>query len=98
LFGILSASRDLALRRAMLPERRTGAALRDMQMLSDKLDAGATTRGVDVSLGGLRQDQFVERQIGHRLAQPTVLKLKILKPFHLLDFQATELLSQSIEK
>ena len=44
-FGILSAPRDLALRRAMLPERRTGAALGDMQMHSDMLDAGATTRG-----------------------------------------------------
>jgi hypothetical protein len=29
----------------MLSERRTGAALGDMQMLSDMLDAGATTRG-----------------------------------------------------
>jgi hypothetical protein len=44
-FGILSAPRDLALRRAMLPKRRTAAALGDMQMLSNMLDAGATTRG-----------------------------------------------------
>ena len=44
-FGILSAPLDLALRRAVLPERRTGAALGDMQMGSDMLDAGATTRG-----------------------------------------------------
>jgi hypothetical protein len=44
-FGILSAPRGLALCRAMLPERRTGAALEDLQMRSDMLDAGATTRG-----------------------------------------------------
>jgi hypothetical protein len=44
-FGILSAPRDIALRRAVLPERRTGAALGDMQIRSDMLDAGATTRG-----------------------------------------------------
>ena len=44
-FGVLSAPRDLALRRAMLPERRTGAALGDVQMLADMLDAGAPTRG-----------------------------------------------------
>jgi len=43
--GVLSAPRDLALRRAVLPERRTGAALGDVQMLSDMLNAGATTRG-----------------------------------------------------
>jgi hypothetical protein len=43
-FGILPAPRDLALRRAMLPERRTGAALGDVQVPSDMLDAGATTR------------------------------------------------------
>ena len=44
-FGILSAPRDLALRLTMLPQRRTGAALGDMQMRSDMLDAGATMRG-----------------------------------------------------
>jgi hypothetical protein len=44
-FGIFTAPRDLALRRAVLPERRTGAALGDLQMLSDMLDAGAATRG-----------------------------------------------------
>jgi hypothetical protein len=44
-FGILSAPRGFALRGAMLPERHTGAALRDVQMLADMLNAGATTRG-----------------------------------------------------
>jgi hypothetical protein len=44
-FGILSAPRDLALRRAVLPERRTGTALGDTQMSVDMLDASATTRG-----------------------------------------------------
>jgi hypothetical protein len=44
-FGIFPAPRDLALRRAVLSERRTGAALGDVQVLSDVLDAGATTRG-----------------------------------------------------
>jgi hypothetical protein len=29
----------------MLPERRTGAALGDMQVMSDMLDTGAATRG-----------------------------------------------------
>jgi len=38
-FGVLSAPRDLALRRAMLPERRTGAALGDVQMLTDSAPA-----------------------------------------------------------
>jgi len=44
-FGIFTAPRDLALRRAMLPERRTSAALGDMQMSSDMLDAGTAARG-----------------------------------------------------
>jgi hypothetical protein len=44
-FGIFSAPRHLALRRAVLSERRTGATLGDMQMRSYMLDAGATTRG-----------------------------------------------------
>lgn len=44
-FGIFPAPRDLALRRAVLPERRTDAALGDVQVLSDMLGAGAPTRG-----------------------------------------------------
>ncbi len=43
--GIFSAPRHLALRRAVLPERRTGATLGDVQVLTNVLDAAATTRG-----------------------------------------------------
>jgi hypothetical protein len=42
---IITALRDLALRRAMLAERRTGAALGDGQRASNMLDAGTATRG-----------------------------------------------------
>ena len=42
---VWAAPRDLALRRAMLSERRTGAALGYLQLRSDLLDAGAATRG-----------------------------------------------------
>jgi hypothetical protein len=42
---VLTALRDLALRRAMLAERRTGAALGDRQLASNMLDAGAAARG-----------------------------------------------------
>ena len=42
---VLTAARDLALRRAMLPERRTGATLGDMQLGSHLLDTGTATRG-----------------------------------------------------
>jgi hypothetical protein len=42
---VLTAARDLALRRAMLSERRTGATLGNMQLRSDLLNAGAATRG-----------------------------------------------------
>src|SRR5262245_40082921 len=41
----LTTARDLALRRAMLPERRTGATLGDMQLRSHLLNAGSATRG-----------------------------------------------------
>ena len=40
-----TAPRDLALRRAMLTERRTGTTLGDMQPRSDLLNAGTPTRG-----------------------------------------------------
>lgn len=42
---IVSALRDLALRRAMLAERRTGATLGNRQRSANMLDAGAATRG-----------------------------------------------------
>jgi hypothetical protein len=42
---ILTALRDLAMRRAMLAERRTGTALGNRQLSSNMLDAGAATRG-----------------------------------------------------
>jgi hypothetical protein len=42
---VVTTVRDLALRRAMLPERRTGATLGNMQLRSDLLNAGTATRG-----------------------------------------------------
>src|SRR6476469_6323990 len=42
---VFTAPRYLALRRAVLSERRTGAALGDMHDRLDLLDTGATTRG-----------------------------------------------------
>jgi hypothetical protein len=42
---VVTAARELALRRAMLPERRTGATLGDMQLRSHLLNAGTATRG-----------------------------------------------------
>jgi hypothetical protein len=42
---VVTTVRDLALRRAMLPERRTGTTLGDMQLRSHLLDAGTATRG-----------------------------------------------------
>jgi hypothetical protein len=40
---VVTTARDLALRRAMLPERRTGATLGNMR--SDLLNAGTATCG-----------------------------------------------------
>ena len=42
---VVTTARDLALRRAMLPQRQTGATLGDMQLRSDLLNAGTATRG-----------------------------------------------------
>ena len=42
---VVTTTRDLPLCRAMLPERRTGAALGDMQLRSDLLNAGTATHG-----------------------------------------------------
>jgi hypothetical protein len=42
---VVTTARDFALRRAMLPEHRPDATLRDMQLRSDLLNAGTATRG-----------------------------------------------------
>jgi len=42
---VVAALRRLALRRAMLAERRTGTTLGNGQLASNMLDAGAATRG-----------------------------------------------------
>src|SRR5215475_4197919 len=42
---VVTAPRDLALRRAVLTKRRTGPTLRDRQHTANMLDAGAATRG-----------------------------------------------------
>jgi hypothetical protein len=42
---VFTALRDLALRRTMLAERRTGATLGDGQLPSNMLDASSATRG-----------------------------------------------------
>src|SRR5262249_49846195 len=41
-------------------------------------------RGLEVSPGGLLQNELVQHQIGNRLAQPAVLQLKVLQALHLL--------------
>jgi hypothetical protein len=44
------------------------------------------TRGLDVSLGSLFQDQLVEPQISHRALQPGILSLQLLQPLRLIEF------------
>ena len=41
---VVTTARDLALCRAMLPERRTGATLGDAKLTTNMLDAGTPTR------------------------------------------------------
>src|SRR5262249_36188769 len=77
----------------MLPERRTGATLGDLQLRSHLL---GDARGLEVSPGGVLQNEFVQRQIRDRLAQPVVLELKVLQALHLLGLQPAELLAPPI--
>ena len=86
---VVAALRHLALRRAMLPERRTGATLGDTQLVLEHARCRrGDARGLEVSPGGLLQDQLVQRQIRHRPAQPGVLRLQLLQPLHLVATSA----------
>src|SRR5262245_30714924 len=61
---VVTTARDLALRRAMLPERRTGATLGDVQLRSHLLNAGTATHGAS----SLLQNELIQRKIGNRPA------------------------------
>src|SRR5262249_12634830 len=52
--------------------------------------------GLEVSPGGLLQNELVQRQIRDCLAQPAVLELKVLQALHLLGLQPAELLPPPI--
>src|SRR5262249_20128266 len=53
-------------------------------------------RGLEVSPGGLLQNELIQRQIGNRLAQPAVLQLKVLQALHLFGLHPAELLTPPI--
>jgi hypothetical protein len=65
-----------------------------MRLRSDLLNAG--TRGLQVSLGGLLQDELVKRQIGDRLAKPVVPELKLLQPLYLFDLHPARFLAPAM--
>src|SRR5690606_26190409 len=52
--------------------------------------------GLRSSRGCVFQDQLLQRQIRHRLAQPVILFLEFLQPLHLIAFEATELLAPAV--
>jgi hypothetical protein len=60
---VLTAARDLALRRAMLPERRTGARSETSSCARTCSMQYADARGLEVSPGGLLQNELVQCQI-----------------------------------
>jgi hypothetical protein len=96
-FLIVSTARDFALRRAVLPERRTGATLGNKQLRADLLNAGAATRGgLEVSPGSLLKNELVQRQIRDRLAQTAVLELSSFNRFTLFDLQSAKFLAPAI--
>src|SRR4051794_21249506 len=95
----LFAPRRFALCRAVLTvsERPAGAALGDGQHRPDVLDTGAPARGAGVSFpGGLVQDQRVECEVGHRLAQALVLDLQLLHALDLVRLEPAVLLAPAV--
>src|SRR5690606_4471973 len=46
--------------------------------------------------GSLFQDQLLEREVRHSLAQPVILFLEFFQPLHLIALQAAELLAPAI--
>ena len=63
LLFVFTAPRYLALRRAVLPERRTDATLRSFHDCSDLLDTARRRAGLRSFPGGLLQNELVQRQV-----------------------------------
>src|SRR2546421_1218183 len=78
--------------------RRVGAfdARRYAAALGPARCRHGNARGLEVSPGGLLQNELVQRQIRDRLAQPAVLEFKVLQALHLLALQPAELLAPPI--
>src|SRR5262249_38071091 len=79
---------------ARAPHRRD--ARRHAAALAPAQCRHGDARGLEVSPGGLLQNELVQRQIRDGLAQPAVLELKVLQALHLLGFQPAELLAPPI--
>ena len=83
---VLSPPCHAALGRTMLPEHAPGARTVATWIERDRCRRG-DARGLEVSLGGLGQDHLIQGQIGDGAAQPSVLRLELLHPFHLIRWQ-----------
>jgi hypothetical protein len=77
---VVTTARDLALCRAVLPERRTGATLGDMQLRSDLLDAGTATVGGLVRWPRVSGIQCRTGQIGNPIFRGCVLATSGMGP------------------
>src|SRR5262249_10219670 len=88
--GPCVASSDAARAPHRRDARRHAAALAPAQCRH------GDARDLEVSPGGLLQNELVQRQIRDGLAQPAVLELKVLQALHLLGFQPAERLAPRI--
>ena len=91
---ILVSRRNAPLGGPMLPKHaaRSGAPTVSTRFERGRCRRGGA-RGSEISPGGFRQDHLIERQIGHRLAKPCILRLKFLQALHLIRLQPAELLA-----
>jgi hypothetical protein len=80
--------RHLALRRAVLAERRASATLGYAKFSANMLDAGTPdAQGSVISPGSLLQNQLIQGQIRHRFAKRSVLVSKSFSRFTWSDFR-----------
>src|SRR5215831_9422898 len=94
---VVTTARDLALcsSDAVRAPRRRDARRHAAGLAAARCTHG-DARGLEVSPGGLLQNELVQRQIRDGLAQPAVLELKVLQALHLPSFQPAELLAPPI--
>ena len=96
-FFIRTALWPVSLWRSMLAKDEANTTFRHIHLARQLIDTSGDARGLEVSPGGLSQDQLIQGQTRYGASEPFVLLLKTLQFLELSSPHATLLLAITIK-